>query len=224
MTEYRAIDEKDFPHSDVNSEFGALRSHVEFFEKSLNQEQQIFDANIKQRAEKILDEEELGSLYESVSHIARNLYDTFPQIQRHALFLLAYGTFERRLNLLCNQHFQDFSPELAVKDFSGKGIKRAQIYLSKVHDLKDPFRKKEWAEIKKINKLRNLIAHSSGELDLKNDTHKEVKQYCESRKDIVICGNMIELSPGFLFHSLDTFQKFLLLICKQYQVIKNSRL
>jgi len=214
MPEYREIDEKDFPHSDINSEFGTLKAHIKFSEDSLHQEQQLFDTNIKQ----------LGEEWdESIAETAEDLYQVFPQLQRYALFLLAYGIFERRLNLLCNGYFKDFSPELSVKDFSGQGIERAKIYLSKVHNVKAPFQSKEWAEIGELNKLRNLVAHNSGELVPGNGKHDQVKQYCKTRNDIDIHENVIELSYKFLSDSIDTFRYFLLLICDDYQSIKNLR-
>lgn len=153
-----------------------------------------FDLDIKQQAEKLTLEEQ-EDFYHCIAFQERDLYEFFPQLQRNALFLLAYGIFERRLNLLCEEHFKDFKPELSVKDFSGQGIHRAKTYLSKVHKVEAPFELPEWKEITNIGKLRNVIAHSSGELD---SNHKEQRRYCEQREDITITGTTVELSENFV--------------------------
>jgi hypothetical protein len=57
----------------------------------------------------------------------------------------------------------DLSVELT--DLKGDGIERARLYLTKVCEIQFPDGSHEWAEIQKLNNIRNCIVHAEGNVD-----------------------------------------------------------
>jgi len=58
---------------------------------------------------------------------------------------------------------KDLSVEL--KDLRGDGIERARLYLTKVCGVQLPCEGHAWAEIQKLNNIRNCIVHAEGNVD-----------------------------------------------------------
>ncbi len=88
----------------------------------------------------------------------------FPSMQRRSALLTISGYFEHELNKLCKQYQSEKSFKLALSDISGKGISRSSKYLEKVAGLDVHKTSKEWNQIKKIQKIRNVIVHQDGKL------------------------------------------------------------
>jgi len=100
--------------------------------------------------------------------------DIFPSIQWSSMFVTAFNLFEKTLNDACIMSGGISSSNIKLDDIVGKGIERAKIYLSKVQNIKSPFREKEWNQAKNYSKIRNVLSHTYGELDLNNDEHKKI--------------------------------------------------
>ena len=69
------------------------------------------------------------------------------------------------MNSLCTilQKMNDLNVEL--NDLRGDGIERARLYLTKVCEIQFPDASHEWAEIQKLNSIRNCIVHAEGNVD-----------------------------------------------------------
>ncbi len=87
----------------------------------------------------------------------------FPQIQRAALFLMAYGTLEHGLIRTCDLvHY--FAPQrVARTDLRGTGIRQARTFLTKVAALASPA-EPQWNELLEYGEVRNLLIHARGEV------------------------------------------------------------
>jgi len=88
----------------------------------------------------------------------------FPSIQRRSALLTVWGFLEHELDKLCLLYQSEKGFRLAFSDLSGKGVDRSTGYLEKVAGLEGLKASQEWADIKTLQRIRNVIAHDDGKL------------------------------------------------------------
>jgi hypothetical protein len=86
-----------------------------------------------------------------------------------------------------------------------KGIDRSTSYLEKVAGLNVHKTSKEWILIKRIQRLRNIVAHRDGRLE---DCGEEVVRYI-NEMDSLSGDDEIILKEGFLAYVVDTWMAYL---------------
>lgn len=134
----------------------------------------------------------------------------FPSLQRHSAFLTVWAMFESELRKLCERYRDERCSRLAFSDLQGKGIEQSTKYLEKVAGLDlHKSRSREWARIKKMNSLRNVIVHQDGSLrNGSNDQVKSALTYINETDTLSNLDNEIEIKDGFLAHVLETVRVF----------------
>jgi len=124
-------------------------------------------------SERRADEQEakLGPNARRASHI--NGFMRFgvvlPNTARTSLFLPCYGLLESRLADLCRTWQTVMKHKLALRDINGRGIIRAQTYIEKVASLPFPAKSASWRDILRLNRVRNVLAHSEGQVATQED-------------------------------------------------------
>lgn len=205
--------------STIEIDFDNLRYHCKFIQESLKGEEERFK-KFATKATKNLTEKQKEAFYEWHQEETWQIYDVFPSLQWMSSFMLAYGLFEKSLNDVSQSIGRSLSSELTLRDISGQGIERAKIYLRKVCNIDGPFSSQDWQRIIELSKIRNAIAHSSGELDLNKSAHSEVLEIAKkdstlkiSRQDQILKSATLNLSAEFTDNAIVAFQKFLYAIC-----------
>ena len=131
----------------------------------------------------------------------------YPSMHRESLVILIYNFLEDELNKLCNIISECIENKIKLKDLDGKGIHRAQNYLTKVGDFDFSKISQEWAYIKSVNLLRNQIVHSGGCLP-EDPCHKLNKFISQESTLLGKPGGNIFLDPDFIGKLIDVLIKF----------------
>jgi hypothetical protein len=203
----------------ISIDFDNLLAHCEFLGRGLTLERQRFEKLIAKESENLSDEEQdyLGDVY---ADEAWRLHDVFPSLQATSAFLMAYGMFEKTMNELAREAGVSVGTELKLADLHGQGIERAKNFLSKVCKVESPFKSPEWDAISNFAKLRNVMAHTFGELDLSRQEHRHILSYCKNQQNIKIIHYSpenefaeVELSLEYVNFAIKSFRKFLIGLC-----------
>lgn len=210
-----------FYHAAIDLDFENIFSYCKFAESSLKQEKEKFHQIYQQKTDQMSDEGK-KELEHILIEMHWKLYDVFPNLLWNSVFNTAYATFENHLTSLCNIFEKGATHNIKLGDLSGKGIEKAKIYLSKVIGIKNVFNSTEWEEIKNASKVRNILAHTSGKLDLNNSKHNEVFLYAQNSHHKII-GNLLDpgskealiiITPEYIYDTLLNFRIILRKICE----------
>ncbi len=203
----------------IGLDFDNLRVHCEFVKTSLADERDRFQKFADEHTQEYNDDQK-AEFYEFYGEEIWHISDLLPSLQWMSTFLLSYGIFEKALNGICHTIGRLKLSPLNLTDMAGKGIERAKLYLSKNCGVTSPFNTPEWAKIQNISKIRNVLAHASGELDLTQKHHKEVFDIAKVDQTIQVHWQdfnpqtaTIELTAEFNINAIETFRSFLFLIC-----------
>jgi hypothetical protein len=141
----------------------------------------------------------------------------FPSLQRRSALLTVYGYFEHELDKLCLLYQSEKLFRLNLSDLNGKGVERSINYLEKVAGIDASKKSKEWNHIKRIQKIRNVIAHQDGKLnDHQGNPRKEVIDYI-NQMDSLSGDIEVILHKGFLNHVVSTFNDYFRLLGKSIE-------
>jgi hypothetical protein len=88
----------------------------------------------------------------------------FPNLQRKASFITLYSFLENELKKLSKKLQREIGIEKSQEDIKGNGIFRSMTYLEHSIGLNISKDAIPWTKVFEINKLRNIIAHTEGEL------------------------------------------------------------
>jgi hypothetical protein len=113
------------------------------------------------------------------------------------MFVVAFNLFEKTINDICKVVKAISKLETGLKDVKGQGIERAKKYLSKTHSITAPFSNEKWEMINTFSKLRNVLSHTYGELDLTRKSHAYVFEIAQKEDSIRIENNDPSVSLRF---------------------------
>jgi hypothetical protein len=88
----------------------------------------------------------------------------FPNLQRRSALLTLWAFLEHTLASLCVLYQSEKGFKVNFEDLGGKGLDRSVNYLEKIAGLDGLKDCPEWAELKAIQLIRNVIAHNDGRL------------------------------------------------------------
>jgi hypothetical protein len=136
----------------------------------------------------------------------------FPSLQRRSALLTVWGYFEHELDKLCALYEAEKGFRLDLSDLNGRGIDRSTAYLEKVVGLNVHKTSQEWNRIKKIQKVRNIVAHQDGRLaDRSGVPEQAVLSYIDEMESLGRNGE-VTIKEGFLASVVDTFKSYFKLI------------
>lgn len=132
------------------------------FESDMDQIGKQLDKELKKKP---LDPESKDYLIEFYSEDYQKISETFLSTFRYSVLVSIYSIIETEMNSLCRhlKHINKLSLELT--DLKGDGIGRAKLYLEKVCNVDFPDDINSWANIQKLNKVRNCIVHAEGNVE-----------------------------------------------------------
>jgi len=211
-----------FYHAGIEVDFENIYSYCKFTETALHQEKAQFLALHNEKVNKLTPDEKRNFDQLSIE-IHWKLYDVFPTLQWTSIFNSAYSLFERYLNDLCSIFGKNVGVKIALTDLNGQGIERAKIFLSKIVSINNVFDSTEWKDIQDYSKVRNILVHASGKLDLSKEKHKKIFEYVKTQQNLIVWPEdpesqwaQMTILPEYIYESLLSYRIFLGNICKQY--------
>jgi len=133
----------------------------------------------------------------------------FPQYLRKSSILIIFSMFEDKLNAFCDSMAEYKKSALRFSDMSGRGIERSKNYLSKAIGMNFPSSTSEWEKITKIQKVRNVLAHTSGYLD--EQRHKDILEIADENRHLEVgsfARNEIIIKPEYILEFLSDIEAF----------------
>lgn len=209
-----------FYHIGIEVDFENIYSYCKFTESALENEKIQFNEIYQTRVSGLTAEKKKNFDQFSIG-IHWKLYDVFPNLQWNSIFNSAYTMFENHMNELCKIYEKETTKKNSLKDLKGQGIERAKTFLSKVIGITNVFDSKEWSEIQDYSKVRNILVHTSGELDLSQKKHKEVFDYAKNHPKLIVYPEspdsdsaQVTILPEFIYEALICYRIILGKICK----------
>jgi hypothetical protein len=122
------------------------------------------------------------------------------------------GYLEKELNNLCDRLKKRHNLNLKLSDITGKGIKRARIYMEKVCGLVLP-EEDIWKELIYLTEIRNVIVHNDG-IIMSSRIEKDIKRFIDQQnpEEITYVKNSrgrIVLRKGYCLRALKTVFMYL---------------
>jgi len=209
-----------FYHAGIEVDFENIYSYCKFTEAALRREKEKFLTLHNEKINKLTPDEKRD--FDELSiEIHWKLYDVFPTLQWTSIFNSAYSLFERHLNDLCRILGKNAPTKIELTDLKGQGIERAKIFLSKIVGISNVFDSTEWKEIQDYAKVRNVLVHSTGKLDLSKENHKNIFKYAKTQRNLIVSPEdpealwaQITILPEYIYDSLLSYRILLGKICK----------
>ena len=179
-------------HSFVKGEERKLKEEFENLKKS----GKFSESEINQAYEELSDD-----LLKSGQHLS---------ILHESFIVSIYSYFEAKLDFICNDYIKKNNPNVLLKDLKGTGIFRAHIFLKKVAKYKLP-EEKIWLDILMLNRVRNSLVHSLGEIN-DQDLLKYISKvhFLNSYKSFFEGVNMIGVSKEYCLHAVEIVENYLI--------------
>lgn len=167
-----------------------------------------------------LEPDEKEELYDIYAEELNYKVELFPQLIRISAFLQMYFAFENGLNHYCNAHSNKLGTKITVYDFNGSGITRAKNFLRKVApNIDEPFKTKEWQQIKTFSTLRNKLVHEDGYFNDENVKDFKKTEATPPGVEFTETSNesklKIILKKDFIYHVYNTLLTFINNLQKQ---------
>jgi hypothetical protein len=204
----------------IEIDFENIHSFCKFTEAWLAEERDKFKTIYETKLGELTPEEK-EKWDQFAIDIHWKLYDVFPILLWTSIFNSAYSLFERHLNDVCKILEKDASIKISLTDLTGKGIERAKIFLTKVIGIANVFDSTEWHEIQNYSKVRNILVHASGELNLTQKKHKEIFDYAKNHQKLIVYPEhpdsdwaKIIVLPGYIYEALIAYRILLGRICQ----------
>lgn len=144
-------------------ELQRLLEFADATEQFLNSHKAAFEKAIEEKA-KELAQEAKDDLYGWHSDDWHRLEQEFPQTLRSSLAISVYAEFEHFLLSRARYLGASQKRRIMPKDLKSKGIRSALEYYKLVLDVPFPDDSPEWGEILSLNRIRNCLVHSTGEI------------------------------------------------------------
>lgn len=217
------ISELDF---DLDLDF--FLGHCTFIKSVFSNEQTILSEKFKDLLNKAT-EKQKERLY---AHFETEQYyvgDLFPTIHWSAMFVAGFNLFEKAINDICKVVHAMSGLNKGLKDESGQGIERAKKYLSKNYNITVPFSIKQWERIATFAKIRNVLSHTAGELDLTQKKHLDILKIARreteiriERHDTVFETADIIVDEEFVFNSIRIYREFIGILVSEIKIKKGG--
>jgi hypothetical protein len=137
----------------------------------------------------------------------------FYRINRVSSILSMYAYLETSMFRICQQKQKSFDIPSSVSELSDSGIVRSKNYLKKFDliDFSDPTCNGVWSNLIILNKLRNALAHSEGDIEL---TECIKTKTINKTNGLSLVGTTIMISDDYVLKRLDNIQTFLIYLCQ----------
>jgi hypothetical protein len=184
-------------------EIGILRDYFVFAERNRLEEFERYKAKFQEH------DDTLDDRFNERLDLWASFETEYPQYLRRSSILITFSMFEDNLNKFCDSMAEYKCSALRFSDMSGRGIERSKNYLSKAIGMDFPSSTSEWEKITKVQKVRNILAHTSGYLD--EQRHKDILEIAEKNVNLEVksfARNEIFIKPEYVLEFLGDIESF----------------
>lgn len=135
----------------------------------------------------------------------------FPNILWKTTFLHSYFLLESSLDQICDNIKKAEGHKISLKDFNGRGIQRASLYLKKLANVSHSFETNTWSDLVELNKIRNIFVHSDGNIDISDKKALNFQKRFNGLYVYEAFDNeylSLSISKQFTLQALDTIERF----------------
>ena len=188
----------------VQGQIDLLRTHVQGLEEQIDESVKSYEK------EKVAtDVEDTDDGYPNIileehreiegppNHLDEIFEYYFPNLQRRSTLIILFSFLEHQLDLLCELFAATRRLNIVYTDLRDKGIDRSRRYLIKVMRLPLDDNSAIWQEIKKIQKVRNVVVHNDAKLDPK--LAEKVIRIVKDAKYLSLASD----SESYYYHDID---------------------
>lgn len=154
-------------------------------ERILGEEKERLAASVNKIADGIADEEVKQIYIDDMADDWDRLSSSFPNLLRTSVFSRCVTDFEHMLLDLAKAHQRITVSKLGVSDLRDDGLRKANLYFTKVADLPFPADTDEWKLIMAASFVRNILVHNNGLA--KEDQRARLKQEIKLLEPHVSC-------------------------------------
>jgi len=202
-----------YPGLEISVELTVLREYLS-----------QMDSGIKLLCEEYADNELKkydGCEYYEYQHIYRISEHEMPRIIRMPFIVTIYTLFENSVSLLLTYAQGKENKELALKDINGRTlVSTFNKYMKHVLDFEYEFSNEVAERFSNLNKVRNCIAHTNGNLSSLSDKKlEELKRLSVKMSGLKVRHNELELTTEFLENAM----KFVEINLKELMGYMDSR-
>jgi hypothetical protein len=141
-----------------------LLFYFEKFEKIFQEEVLLLNRQILAEDDRIRNYEDDSQYDFRPSDSLKEINFTYLRMHRYAVILAVYSFLENSMTKLCEKSQKEASISISVSDLKGNGIFQCHDYLTKLIGINFADVNTEWSQLVTLNKLRNCIVHTDGDL------------------------------------------------------------
>ncbi|NQZ22471.1 MAG: hypothetical protein HRT53_10475 [Colwellia sp.] len=191
----------------IRNRIGVVRSHFLSAENLHHEDRLELTRQIAQAPN--------GSIKEQLE-LELHFYDHFfDRINRISSLLILYSLLENLMAQICKNKGEKHN---VLVDIEAYGILRFKAYLINEFGLNfsSPEIEKHWAKISTLNKLRNSLVHSEGDLEqygkYSRAQCKKLKNTINSTTGLSLYFNTVMISKCYVMNNINAIEEFLLAI------------
>jgi hypothetical protein len=208
----------------VQAQIDLLRTHVHGLEKQIHESVKAYeekkvatDVEDSGGYPNIILEEHRG--IEGPPNDLEEIFEYyFPNLQRRSTLIILFSFLEHQLDQLCELFATARRLNIVHTDLRDRGIDRSRRYLRKVIRLPLEDNSAIWQEIKRIQKVRNVVVHKDAKLDpklddeviriVKDTKYLDLASKSESYYYHDIEADEVNILEGYLTHVLNTCDSY----------------
>jgi hypothetical protein len=150
-------------HTKFGHDMDYFKDYLDFNKEKLRERQRKINSQLDE------DIKENPSLEQGLIEIYDDDFKRIPAYFYHSSVILLYSLLEHYLNEICNKIITKTRFPFSLKDFAGNNIiLKSKIFLQKI-DIEMNYMEKEWNEIIKLQRIRNLIVHHDSHIQFRSD-------------------------------------------------------
>lgn len=190
-----------------------LRAYTKKIEEHLEDQKLKIEERNEKEYNKIDGDKEVEKILTNLS--VRLGYGRHIEIFTKSAIVSIYTYLEFLLDDFCKKVHKHEEMKISPKDFSGSGIFRSKLYLSKVVFINFDKVNSEWEEIIKFNEIRNFLVHSNG-VASSSEAKTKILKTIDGVVGVSLKRDHIKVSQSYIYKTLSTIEKFLKEIEVQY--------
>ncbi|MCZ6803209.1 MAG: hypothetical protein O7D86_04555 [Proteobacteria bacterium] len=176
-------------------------------------------SNSYDKAVKGLSEDEISEVDDYFSDAYYMIEEIHVGMYRKSTLISIYSFLENSMNFLCRHLSSRHDYPVKLDDLKGDGIVRAKNYLEKLAKVNFDAINGEWSNLMTLNKIRNCIVHSEGDIKASNKSSALENIITNNSSLSLRSDRYVKVEREYIEFCIDEVERFL---DKLYQLVSTS--